>query len=43
MNGASHLLLRSGTYYFQRRVPEHIKDALQYIPQERISGLSPDC
>lgn len=38
MNGASHLLSRDGTYYFQRRVPDHIKAFFKAHP-ESPSGL----
>lgn len=42
MNGASHLIKRNGTYYFQRRVPLQVSEALQNALPERLASLSQD-
>jgi hypothetical protein len=37
MNGTSHLLLRDGTYYFQKRVPDGL---FRFLSEARSSGLA---
>lgn len=42
MNGASHLLDRNGTYYFQRRVPDFVVGVLSGLDAEQEASLSPE-
>lgn len=42
MNGASHLIPRNGTYYFQRRVPDPILNYLRGPTPEQEKSLPAD-
>ena len=42
MNGASHLLDRNGTYYFQRRVPDFVINLFSGLTEDQEKNISPE-